>query len=153
MEVLALVSAHQGVSSFEKMSLEFCLPIFLVPLCINNTKHFFYFFLRSGTQFFFAPKIDPPPLKAKKKYSQLQALLYSKRPALEHRSNEAIGKLIRVRGAEISSEKCQILTVWFGYLTHVSEDISALHTRINLPIALLERCCQASRLEYNKAYI
>ena len=30
-----------------------------------------------------------------------------------------------------------------GYLTHVSEDISAPHTRINLPIALLEPCCQA----------
>ena len=30
------------------------------------------------------------------------------------RFNEAIDKLIRGRGAEISSEKCQILTVWFG---------------------------------------
>jgi hypothetical protein len=28
--------------------------------------------------------------------------------------------------------------VWFGYLTHVSEDISAQHTLINLPTALLE---------------
>ena len=39
--------------------------------------------------------------------------------------------------------------VWLGYLTHVSEDISAPHTRINLPIALLERCCQAGRFEYD----
>jgi hypothetical protein len=32
----------------------------------------------------------------------------------QHDSNEAIDELIRVCGAEISSEKCQILTVWFG---------------------------------------
>ena len=43
--------------------------------------------------------------------------------------------------------------VWLGYLTHVSEDISALHTRINLPIAALEPCCKADRSEYNKAFI
>ena len=60
------------------------------------------------------PKIDAPPLKAKKNNSQIQALLYSKRPAWQHGSNKAIGELIRVLGAEISSEKCQILTVWFG---------------------------------------
>ena len=71
-----------------------------------------------------------------------------------HGFNAAIGKSIRVCGTEISSEKCQILTVWFwlGYLTHVSEDISAPHNRINLPIALLEPCYKAGRFEYNKAY-
>ena len=43
--------------------------------------------------------------------------------------------------------------VWLGYLTHVSEDISASHTRINLPIALLEPCYKAGRFECNEAYI
>ena len=61
----------------------------------------------------FQPNFDSAPLNAKKKYSQIYGLLYSKEPALQHRFNEAIGKLIRVCGAEISSEKCQILTVWF----------------------------------------
>ena len=31
--------------------------------------------------------------------------------------------------------------VWLGNLTHVSEDISAPHTWINLRIAALEPCC------------
>ena len=88
------------------LSLEFRLPIFLVPLCINKPKKNRKTNLSSGTQFFLPPKIDPPPLKAEKKYSQIQALLYSKRPAWQHRSNKAIGKLIRVCGAEISSETC-----------------------------------------------
>ena len=63
----------------------------------------------------FHPKFELGPLKQKKKYSQIQGLLYSKEPALQHRFNEAIGKLIRVLEAEISSKKCQILAVWFGY--------------------------------------
>ena len=45
-------------------------------------------------------------------------------------------------------------TYWTtGYLTHVSEDISAPRTRINLPIAALELCYKAGHFEYNKAYI
>ena len=34
--------------------------------------------------------------------------------SLQHGFNAAIDKLIQGRGAEISSKKCQILTVWFG---------------------------------------
>ena len=36
---------------------------------------------------------------------------------------------------------------------HVTENISAPRTRINLPIAALKPCCQAGSFEYNKAYI
>ena len=36
---------------------------------------------------------------------------------------------------------------------HVSEDISASRTRINLPIAVLKPCCIAGSFDYNKAYI
>ena len=36
--------------------------------------------------------------------------------------------------------------VWLGYLTHVSEDISAPHTQIYLSIAPLEPCCKAGQL-------
>ena len=43
--------------------------------------------------------------------------------------------------------------VWLGYLTHVSDDISAPRYRINLRIALLEPSCKVGRFEYNKAYI
>ena len=43
--------------------------------------------------------------------------------------------------------------VWLGYLTRVSEDISASRTPIYLWIATLERCCKAGCFEYNKAYI
>ena len=39
--------------------------------------------------------------------------------------------------------------VWLGYLSHVSEDISASRTRINLSIASLKRCCKAGSFEYN----
>ena len=42
----------------------------------------------------------------------------------------------------------QTINIW-----HFSEDVSAPRTRINLPIALLEPCCQAGHFEYNKAYI
>ena len=55
-----------------------------------------------------------PPLRVKKKYSRIQGLLYSKRPARPHGSNEANDKLIGVQGAEISSETCQDLMVWFS---------------------------------------
>ena len=37
--------------------------------------------------------------------------------------------------------------VWLGYFSHVSEDISASQTRINLPIAALKPCCKASSSE------
>ena len=54
--------------------------------------------------------------------------MYLEEPALQHGSNEAIDKFIRVRGAEISSEKCQKLTVWFGKaLNHTSRRISQAH--------------------------
>ena len=43
--------------------------------------------------------------------------------------------------------------VWLGHLMHVSEDISASQTRINLSIASLKRCCKAGSFEYNKPYI
>jgi hypothetical protein len=33
---------------------------------------------------------------------------------MQHDSSEAIDKLIRGLGLEISSDKCQILMVWFG---------------------------------------
>ena len=59
-------------------------------------------------------KITRPPFRPRKNNSQIKGLLYSKEPALQHRSNEAIDKLIRGRGAEISFEKFQILTVLFG---------------------------------------
>ena len=36
---------------------------------------------------------------------------------------------------------------------HISKDISASRTRINLPIASLKPCCQAGSFEYNKPYI
>ena len=36
---------------------------------------------------------------------------------------------------------------------HVSEDISASRSQINLPIASLKPCCQAGSFEYNKPYI
>ena len=37
--------------------------------------------------------------------------------------------------------------VWLGYLTHVSEDISAPNTRINLLIAALEPSCKVPNLQ------
>jgi hypothetical protein len=43
--------------------------------------------------------------------------------------------------------------VWLGYLTQISWDISAPHTRISFPIAALEPCCKADSFEYKKAYI
>ena len=55
-----------------------------------------------------AQKTTRPPFRPKKKCSQIKGLLYSKEPALQHRSNEAIDKLIQGCGAEISFEK------WFG---------------------------------------
>jgi hypothetical protein len=88
----------------------------------------------------FTQKFTRHPLRRK-----ILGLLYSRELALQHSFNAAIGKLIQVRGAEISSEKCQILMVWFGYLMHVSEDISASRTQINLSIAALK--------QYNKPYI
>ena len=51
-------------------------------------------------------KILSGPLRAKKKLSPNVGLLYSKRPARPHDSNEANGKLIRVQGAQISSKTC-----------------------------------------------
>jgi nitrate reductase NapAB chaperone NapD len=51
---------------------------------------------------------------AKNEYSQIKGYLNSIESALQHSFNEEKGKLIRVCGAEKSSEKCQILTVWFG---------------------------------------
>ena len=53
-----------------------------------------------------AQKSTRPPFRPKKECSQIKGLLYSKEPALQHRSNEAIDKLIRGRGVEISSETC-----------------------------------------------
>ena len=55
------------------------------------------------------------PLRVKNKLSSNIGLLYLKQPARQHGFNEAIGKLIRVQGAEILLETCQILTVWFGW--------------------------------------
>jgi hypothetical protein len=52
----------------------------------------------------------------------------------EHSFNAAISKLIQVHGVEISPEMCQTLTVWLGYLSVISEDISASQTGINLSI-------------------
>jgi hypothetical protein len=54
------------------------------------------------------------PLRVKKVMSSNIGLLHSKEMAREHGFNEAIGKFIRVRGAEIVFETCPILTVWFG---------------------------------------
>jgi hypothetical protein len=73
------------------------------------------------------PKNQPATLFGRKKYAQIKASLYSKRPALQHGSNKATGKLIRVRGAEISWETCvkepnQTKPSIFG---NFSEDISA----------------------------
>ena len=47
---------------------------------------------------------------------------------MQHDSNEAIDKFIRGLGAEISSEKCQKLTVWFGKaINHTFWRISQAH--------------------------
>ena len=51
-------------------------------------------------------KILSGPLRAKKKLSPNVGLLYLKRPARPHDSNEANGKLIGVQGAEVSSKTC-----------------------------------------------
>ena len=61
-------------------------------------------------------------IKAKK----ISALFYSNEPDLQHGFNALIGRLIQVRGAEISSEKCHILTVWFGKaISHTSWRIAS----------------------------
>ena len=62
---------------------------------------------KMGFGYAFSPKkLRAPPYRAKNQNSQIQALLYSKRPALQHDYNEAIREIIRVRGAEISSKTC-----------------------------------------------
>ena len=72
-------------------------------------------FQKGGKCLTWAPEyLLAPPLDEEKKYSQILTLLYSKDPALQQGFNTAIGELFRARGTEISSEKCQILTVWFG---------------------------------------
>ena len=43
------------------------------------------------------------------------------------------------------------LSAWEKYVA--AENISVPRTRINLWIAVLERCCKAGRFKYNKAYI
>ena len=53
-----------------------------------------------------AQKSTRPPFRPKQKYSQILGLFYSKEPALQHGFNEAIGKLMQVREAEIFSETC-----------------------------------------------
>ena len=60
---------------------------------------------KMGFGYAFSPKkLRAPPYRAKNQNSQIQALLYSKRPALQRDYNEAIPEIIRVCGAEISSK-------------------------------------------------
>ena len=70
--------------------------------------------LKIGNKYFFheemAREILSAPLRIKIVLSSNTSLLYSEEPALQHSFNTAIGKLIRVHGAEILFETCQILT-------------------------------------------
>ena len=91
------------------LSLEICFLQIIFPFyCVYKAQRNK---IRVNRMKFGSPKfwlkICWPLLKAKLFPSQIQGLLYSKEPALQHRCNEAIDKLIRGRVAEISSEKCQ----------------------------------------------
>jgi hypothetical protein len=60
----------------------------------------------------FYQKLTLAPLRREKNIFKYR--VYKVYLALQYGFNTAIGKLIRVHWAEISSEKCQILMVWFG---------------------------------------
>ena len=59
------------------------------------------------------PQCEPTPPLGQKIYI-LKYKVYCIEPALQHRFNEAIGKLIQVRGAEISSSEAD----WFQLFLH-----------------------------------
>ena len=69
--------------------------------------------LKIGNKYFFheemAREILSAPLRIKIVLSNT-SLLYSEEPSLQHSFNTAIGKLIRVHGAEILFETCQIFS-------------------------------------------